>query len=155
MAIMLIRMSSDLPPSRSHTHKGPYKRPAPTDIALLACVMAIAIAQAPLAQKWADPKVSQPPAAGPQRRTGGESLPLLPLPPAPLPRTECKHPHASPGLNVPTLEGITIEGQLVVIYSSVGLTNGWEQLDYTFNRGYQDADALRIGVNIFAYALTH
>ncbi len=60
-----------------------------------------------------------------------------------------------PELNVPTLEGITIDGQLGVIYSSVGLTNGWERLGYAFNRGYSDADALRIGVNIFTYSLTH
>ena len=60
-----------------------------------------------------------------------------------------------PGLTVPTLEGITIDGQLGVVYSSVGLTNGWERLGYAFNRGYADADALRLGVNIFTYALTH
>ncbi len=60
-----------------------------------------------------------------------------------------------PGLDAPTLEGIAIDGQLGVIYSSVGLTNGWERLGYAFNRGYADADALRLGVNIFTYALTH
>ena len=58
-------------------------------------------------------------------------------------------------LNSPTLEGIAIDGQLAVIYSQYGLSNGWEQLAFAYNRGYADADAMRLGVNIFAYALTH
>jgi hypothetical protein len=61
----------------------------------------------------------------------------------------------NPDLNVPALEGITIEGQLGVIYSPLSLANGWEQLKFAYNRGYASDDALRIGVNIFAYALTH
>jgi len=60
-----------------------------------------------------------------------------------------------PSLNAPTLRGITIDGQLAVIYSPFSLSNGWEQLAFAYNRGYADADALRLGVNIFAYALTH
>lgn len=60
-----------------------------------------------------------------------------------------------PALNTPSLQGITIDGQLAVIYSSVGLANGWEQLGFAYNRGYSDTDALRIGVNILSYALTH
>ena len=58
-------------------------------------------------------------------------------------------------LNAPTLEGIAIDGQLGVIYSSYSLSNGWEQLGFAYNRGYSDADSLRLGVNIFAYAVTH
>lgn len=58
-------------------------------------------------------------------------------------------------LNTPKLEGISIDGQLGVIYSSMGLSNGWEQLGYAYNRGYSDRDTLRLGVNIFAYAMTH
>ena len=61
----------------------------------------------------------------------------------------------SPDLNAPTLEAITLDGQLAVIYSQFGLSNGWEQLGFAYNRGYTDADALRLGVNTFAYALTH
>jgi hypothetical protein len=59
------------------------------------------------------------------------------------------------GLNAATLEGITIDGQLAVIYSPLSLSNGWEQLNFAYNRGYADADALRVGVNLFAYAMTH
>jgi hypothetical protein len=61
----------------------------------------------------------------------------------------------SPSLNAPTLEGVKIDGQLGVIYSSMGLGNGWEQLGFAYNRGYSDADAIRLGVNALAYAMTH
>jgi len=60
-----------------------------------------------------------------------------------------------PNLNAPMLEGVTVDGQLQVIYSRYSLSNGWEQLNFAYNRGYGDADALRLGVNIFAYAMTH
>lgn len=61
----------------------------------------------------------------------------------------------NPTLNVPALEGIAIDGQLGVIYSPLSLSNGWEQLKFAYNRGYEADDALRLGVNLFAYALTH
>jgi len=61
----------------------------------------------------------------------------------------------NPDLNVAVMEGITIDGQLGVIYSPLSLSNGWEQLKFAYNRGYASNDALRVGVNIFAYALTH
>jgi hypothetical protein len=60
-----------------------------------------------------------------------------------------------PVLNSPTLEGIEIDGQLAVIYSKYALATGWEQLGFAYNRGYADADALRLGVDVFAYAMTH
>lgn len=61
----------------------------------------------------------------------------------------------NPSLNTPSLEGISIDGQLAVIYSSMSLSNGWEKLAYAYNRGYADSDSIRLGVNVFAYALTH
>lgn len=61
----------------------------------------------------------------------------------------------NPALNAPSLEGITIDGQLGVIYSALSLSNGWEQIGFAYNRGYADSDALRLGVNVFCYALTH
>jgi hypothetical protein len=60
-----------------------------------------------------------------------------------------------PTLNAPSLEGITIDGQVGVVYSKHGLSNGWEQMGFAYNRGYGDADALRLGVNVLSYALTH
>ena len=61
----------------------------------------------------------------------------------------------NPSLNAPSLKGIAIDGQLAVIYSPLSLSNGWEQLTYAYNRGYAAPDSLRLGVNVFAYALTH
>lgn len=58
-------------------------------------------------------------------------------------------------LTAPSLQGITVDGQLVVIYSPLSLSNGWEQLGFAYNRGYGDNDALRLGVNIFSYSVTH
>ena len=62
---------------------------------------------------------------------------------------------SEPDLNTPRLEGIAINGQLAVIYSAFSLSNGWEQLTFAYNRGCLPGDSLRLGVNIFAYALTH
>jgi len=61
----------------------------------------------------------------------------------------------NPSLNAPVMEGIEIDGQLGVVYSPLSLSNGWEQLSFAYNRGYASEDALRLGVNMFAYALTH
>ena len=60
-----------------------------------------------------------------------------------------------PNLRAPYLEGIELDGQLVVIYAPLSLSTGWEQLNYPFARSYQSPDALRVGVNAFTYALTH
>jgi len=62
---------------------------------------------------------------------------------------------AEPDLNSPALLGITIDGSLAVVYSPYSLGNGWEQIDYPYNLGVCNSDALRLGVNILAYAVTH
>lgn len=56
---------------------------------------------------------------------------------------------------VPALEVIEVDGQVPVIYSPLGLSTGWEQLPRAYNRGYADADALKLGINIFMYAVSH
>ena len=61
----------------------------------------------------------------------------------------------NPRLNAPMLEGVTVDDQLQVIYSRYSLSNGWEQLNFAYNRGYGDSDALRMGVNIISYVMTH
>ena len=63
--------------------------------------------------------------------------------------------HEHPGLNRPTLEGVSIENQLRVIYSPYGLVNGWSGAPNPYDRGYQDSDALRLGINILVYSMTH
>ena len=62
---------------------------------------------------------------------------------------------AQPDLNAPSLLGINLDGGLAVIYSPYSLGNGWEQIPYTYSLGYADEDALRLGVNILSYAITH
>ena len=53
------------------------------------------------------------------------------------------------------LEAIQIDGQLPVIYSRLSLSAGWEQLPRAYDNGYADADALKLGVNVFMYAVSH
>jgi len=63
--------------------------------------------------------------------------------------------HDYPGLDRPTLEGIQIDNQLRVIYSPMGLVNGWSGAPNPYDRGYAGNDALRLGINILVYAMTH
>lgn len=60
-----------------------------------------------------------------------------------------------PGLQAPCLEGIEINGRLAVIHSQLALADGWEGIEHPFSAGYETADALRLGVNIIIYTLTH
>jgi hypothetical protein len=60
-----------------------------------------------------------------------------------------------PGLESPVIEAIEIDGIIPVIYSPLSLSAGWEQLPRAHNKGYADSDALRLGVNIFMYVVTH
>jgi hypothetical protein len=63
--------------------------------------------------------------------------------------------HDHPGLDRPTLEGISIENQLRVIYSPYGLVNGWSGAPNPYAREYASDDATRLGINILVYAMTH
>jgi hypothetical protein len=60
-----------------------------------------------------------------------------------------------PDLHRPFLEGIEINGRLGVIYSQLALANGWEGIEHPYSAGYDQTDALRLGVNIVIYNLTH
>jgi hypothetical protein len=55
----------------------------------------------------------------------------------------------------PRLEAIRVDGATPVIYSPLSLSAGWEQLPRAYNKGYADDDAIRLGVNLFAYAASH
>jgi len=57
--------------------------------------------------------------------------------------------------DTPALEGITIDGRLVVIYSKFDLGNGWEQFPHAYSYGLKDESALQIGTNVIVYAITH
>jgi hypothetical protein len=55
----------------------------------------------------------------------------------------------------PTLEGISLDGRLAVVYSRFDLGNGWEQFPHAYSYGYADKDALAIGTNLIVTAVTH
>jgi hypothetical protein len=55
----------------------------------------------------------------------------------------------------PQLEAVQIEDKVPVIYSKLSMSAGWEQLPRAYDVGYADQDALKLGVNIFMYAVSH
>ena len=57
--------------------------------------------------------------------------------------------------DTPELEGIMVDGRLVVIYSKFDLGNGWEQFPHAYSYGVKDDSALQIGTNAIVYAITH
>ena len=61
----------------------------------------------------------------------------------------------NPGLQAPALEGITLRGDLKIIYSPYDLEAGWEGLEHPLARAYEPASAVPLGVNIILYAVTH
>jgi hypothetical protein len=63
--------------------------------------------------------------------------------------------HERPDLATPTLEGISLENQLRVIYSPYDLVNGWSGAPNPYDRGYRGEDALKVGINVLVYAMTH
>jgi len=60
-----------------------------------------------------------------------------------------------PDLQTPWLEVIKINGREAVIYSPLALSDGWQGLNPPFATGYVQSDALRLGVNIILYIMTH
>jgi hypothetical protein len=55
----------------------------------------------------------------------------------------------------PQIEVIEIEGQMPLVYSPLSLSAGWEQLPRAYNRGYADLDAVKLGVNMLLYVVSH
>jgi len=55
----------------------------------------------------------------------------------------------------PMLEGITINGNLAVIYSKYDLGCGWELKPHPYGVGYESRSAISIGINTIIYAMTH
>jgi hypothetical protein len=60
-----------------------------------------------------------------------------------------------PQLDAPQLEGIVLDGDLRVIYSKYDLGGGWQGTEHPQARGYSRGDALRLGINLVTYAMTH
>jgi hypothetical protein len=55
----------------------------------------------------------------------------------------------------PVIEVVEVDGMIPVIYSRLSLGAGWEQLPRAYNLGYADQDALKLGVNILMYQVSH
>jgi hypothetical protein len=62
---------------------------------------------------------------------------------------------SNPKLTAPSLEGITVGGKLVIIYSRWGLGDGWQGEHCPYALCYEQRDALRLGLNILVYAMSH
>jgi len=63
--------------------------------------------------------------------------------------------HEHPGLKTASLEGMSLEKQLRVVYSPFDLVNGWSGAPNPYARGYESDDALRLGINMLVYAMMH
>ena len=55
----------------------------------------------------------------------------------------------------PMLEGITLNGNLSVIYSKQDLGCGWELKPHPYGEGYESRSAISLGINAVIYAMTH
>jgi hypothetical protein len=60
-----------------------------------------------------------------------------------------------PKLATPEFEGLQLDGDVRVIYSKYDLGGGWQADEHPQARGYATADAMRLGVNVVTYAMTH
>jgi hypothetical protein len=55
----------------------------------------------------------------------------------------------------PVLQGIQLDGRTAVFFSPFDLGGGWQGDEHPQARGYRSGDALRLGVNVVTYAMTH
>ena len=60
-----------------------------------------------------------------------------------------------PNLKAPYLEGVSIGGDLRVIYSPLDLEVGWTGLDHPLAKGFEPDSSMQLGMNIVVYAMTH
>jgi hypothetical protein len=58
-------------------------------------------------------------------------------------------------MTTPKLEGITLGGDIRVIYSPIDLEAGWEPTEYPMAMAYHQDTAIPLGMNILMYAATH
>jgi len=59
------------------------------------------------------------------------------------------------GSTTPQVMAIEVDGTLPIIYTPRSISAGWEQLPRAYNDGYSDDDALKLGVNILMYVVSH
>ena len=60
-----------------------------------------------------------------------------------------------PDLTAPRLEGILLRGDVKVIYSPFDLEAGWQGMEHPLAKAYAPDSALKLGINIVMYAMTH
>jgi len=95
------------------------------------------------------------------RKLCSELFPEQPLEPLPAdhPLFNCFHKIDQVVLNhrpepvAPMLEAVMYEGRPVVLYSPLGLSDGWAHLHSAYARSYSTADALKLGTNIVVFAM--
>lgn len=54
----------------------------------------------------------------------------------------------------PMLEGVMVDGQIVVVYSRFGMAGGWEMSQSPYARGYDDIGSIKLGQSILMQAVT-
>ena len=57
--------------------------------------------------------------------------------------------------NQPYLLGVTIDGDVRVIYSPYDLEAGWLEVYYPLMKGYESVSSQRLGINMIIYLMTH
>jgi hypothetical protein len=57
--------------------------------------------------------------------------------------------------SAPALEAITVDGNLAVVYSPYDMGCGWELKPHPYGIGYESRDAVKLGVNIVMFAVSH
>lgn len=68
---------------------------------------------------------------------------------------QVKYASAVQGMTAPALEGISVGGDLRVIYSPFDLEAGWQGCEHPLARAYAPESAMQLGVNVIMYAMTH
>jgi hypothetical protein len=53
------------------------------------------------------------------------------------------------------LEGCRVGGRTAVVYSPYDVGGGWRGFDHPYGRAVAHQDAVKLGVNIVLYAMTH
>jgi hypothetical protein len=102
------------------------------------------------------------------RRLIAQAMPTRPLKLIPKESTLFNLPHEIKTLGVtptlakdlgmsaipPRLEGVDMDGNLVVVFSPFGMAGGWEMSQSPYARGYNDVGAIKLGQNILMLAVT-
>ena len=102
------------------------------------------------------------------RRVIAQAMPTHPLKLIPQGAPLFKHPHDIKSVGVtptlakdlgmaaipPRLEGVDVDGNLVVVFSPFGMAGGWEMAQSPYARGYNDVGAIKMGQNILMHAVT-